>query len=460
MSDRRQKNQLELTFMSQPTGEARGGSRQGTESLRAKDNPEHPAARQTLMEEVCETKNLKQALRRIKANRGSAGIDGMQVEQLAEHLIANWATLREQLRKGTYKPQPVKRVEIDKPDGGKRKLGIPTVLDRFVQQAVSQVLQKQWDHTFSPHSHGFRENHSAHGAVSEAQGYIAEGYGWVVDLDLEKFFDRVNHDRLMSRIATRIGDERMLKLIRGFLKAGVMEQGLVSPSTEGTPQGGPLSPLLSNIVLDELDRELARRGHKFVRYADDCNIYVKSRRAGQRVMDSIGVYITRKLRLRINGEKSAVGKPHERMFLGFSFTAVGAVRRRIASKSLKRFERRVRQLTRRTVGASLEQVIAKLNEYTQGWYGYFGFSEARSVLKELDAWTRRRLRALIWTQWKTYKRRYGQLLRRGIRFDEARGQAGTRHGPWRTSNARILCRALPNTYFDTLGLFRLYGNAA
>src|SRR5262250_3289751 len=298
-SDMRQKNtQTSLDFHSAPTGETRRATGEGTESLPTVHTPENPASTNQLMEEICERENLKQALQQVKSNKGSPGIDGMTVEELPDYLEQHWPVIREQLLNGTYEPKPVRRVEIEKPDGGgMRQLGIPTVLDRFVQQAVMQVLQRQWDPKFSDHSYGFRPGRSAHQAVAQAQNYIAAGYGWVVDLDLEKFFDRVNHDKLMGQIVKRVEDKRLRKLIRAFLNAGVMENGLVSPSVEGTPQGGPLSPLLSNLVLDELDRELMRRGHRHVRYADDCNIYVRSERAGQRVMKSITRFITQKLKL-------------------------------------------------------------------------------------------------------------------------------------------------------------------
>src|SRR5215475_1566080 len=313
MSDKRQKNQLELAFMDESRGEAPRVSAEGTESLAEKRGTESLAIGEQLMEEVCERENCKQALARVKANKGSPGVDGMTVRDLPGYLQQHWPVLREQLLSGTYKPQPVKRVEIPKPDGGVRKLGIPTVLDRFIQQAVMQVLQDRWDRTFSFNSYGFRPGRSAHQAVERAQQYIADGYRVVVDLDLEKFFDRVNHDRLMAKIAERISDKRLLKLIRAFLRAGVMEGGLVSPAEEGTPQGGPLSPVLSNIVLNELDQELERRGHRFTRYADDCNIYVCSRRAGERVMRSVTRLLTRKLKLRVNSEKSAVARHRLRL---------------------------------------------------------------------------------------------------------------------------------------------------
>src|SRR5271165_7024137 len=343
-NDMRQKNsQKNLDFNSTPTGEARTARGEATESFSARHAPENPAGTLRLMEEVCERENLKAALRRVKDNKGSPGVDGMTVNELPVYLKQHWPTIREQLLNGTYKPQPVRRVEIPKPDGGgSRKLGIPTALDRFVQQAVLQVLQPQWDPTFSEHSYAFRPGRSAHQAVAQAQKNIAEGYSWVVDLDLEKFFDRVNHDKLMGQIAKRVEDKRLRKLIRAFLNAGVMENGLVSPSVEGTPQGGPLSPLLSNLVLDELDRELERRGHRYLRYADDCNIYVRSERAGQRVMESIARFITQKLKLKVNETKSAVARPQERKFLGFSFSAGPEIKRIIAPKALERFKHRVR----------------------------------------------------------------------------------------------------------------------
>src|SRR3954449_3344121 len=317
MDDKRQKNQLVLAFMEEGRSEAPTASVEGTELSAGKRGTESPAITEQLMEEVCGRENCKQALKRVKANKGSAGVDGMTVQQLPDYLKQHWPAIREQLLNGTYEPKPVRRVEIPKPDGGVRKLGIPTVLDRLIQQAVMQVLQRHWDRTFSEGSYGFRPGRSAHQAVAQAQQYIAEGYGWCVDLDLEKFFDRVNHDKLMGQVARRVEDKRLRKLIRAFLSAGVMENGLVNPSVEGTPQGGPLSPLLSNLVLDELDRELERRGLRFVRYADDCNIYVRSERAGQRVMESITRFITQKLRLKVNEAKSAVERPQERKFLGF-----------------------------------------------------------------------------------------------------------------------------------------------
>ncbi|MBI2540018.1 MAG: group II intron reverse transcriptase/maturase [Deltaproteobacteria bacterium] len=377
------------------------------------------------MEEVIERDNLREALRRVKANKGSPGVDGMRVDEVAGYLKEHWPGIRQQLLSGTYKPQPVKRVEIPKPGGGIRKLGIPTVLDRFIQQAAMQVLQRRWDPMFSRHSYGFRPKRSAHQAVAQAQQYIAEGYRWVVDIDLEKFFDRVNHDKLMGEVAKRITDKRVLKLIRAYLNAGVMENGLVSAMGEGTPQGGPLSPLLSNVVLDGLDRELERRGHRFVRYADDCNLYVRSLRAGQRVMESISNFITVRLKLRVNSEKSAVGRPWERKFLGFSFTLNREPRRRIAQAALKRFKGRVRELTRRTRGVSLEEMVKQLTVYLRGWQEYFGFCQTPSVLQSLDEWVRHRLRATAWKQWKRGRTRFGELRRRGVGKDLAAQTAGS-----------------------------------
>jgi RNA-directed DNA polymerase len=408
-----------------------------------------------MMEEVCQAENLWAALRRVQANKGSPGVDGMSVQALPGYLKEHWTAIREQLLEGTYRPQPVKRVEIPKPDGGVRKLGIPSVVDRFIQQAVLQVLQEQWDPTFSEHSYGFRPGRSAHQAVAQAQQYIAQGHGWVVDIDLEKFFDRVNHDKLMGRVAKRVEDKRMLKLIRAFLNAGVMENGLVSPTDEGTPQGGPLSPLLSNLVLDELDRELEERGHRFVRYADDCNIYVRSQRAGQRVMDGVSRYITGKLKLKVNASKSAVARPRERKFLGFSFTSGKEPQRRIAPKALQRFKERARELTRRTRGISLHGMVEQLSSYLRGWRGYFGHCQTPSVLRDLDSWLHRRLRAVAWKQWKRGRRRFAELMRLGVGKDLAAQTAGSPHGPWRLARSPALSFAFPTAFWASLGLPRL-----
>ena len=451
-SDMQQNIQTELNFSSTPAGEAREAGREETELLPATNDPESPARTNRLMEEVCERENLKEALRRVKANKGSAGIDRMTVDGIADYLKQHWPAIREQLLSGTYQPKPVRRVEIPKPDGGVRKLGIPTVLDRFIQQAVMQVLQRQWDPTFSDHSYGFRPGRSAHQAVAQAQRYIAEGHSWCVDLDLEKFFDRVNHDKLMGQIAKRVGDKRLLKLIRAFLNAGVMENGLVSPSVEGTPQGGPLSPLLSNLVLDELDRELERRGHRFVRYADDSNIYVRSQRAGQRVMKSVTRFITQKLKLKVNETKSAVARPQERKFLGFSFTASPEAKRVIAPQALDRFKQRIREITRRAKGVSMKTTIEELAPFMRGWRSYFGFCETPEVLVSLTRWVRLRIRAAMWRQWKTPRRRREALIELGVRSRLASNTAGSGLGPWYLAKAKALSVGLSNAYLSSLGL--------
>jgi RNA-directed DNA polymerase len=455
--DKQQNIQIELDFSSALTGEAREAGREETESSGVTNGPESPARTDRLMEEVCERENLKEALRQVKANKGSPGVDGMTVGGITDYLKQHWPAIREQLLNGTYEPKPVRRVEIPKPDGGGvRKLGIPTVLDRLIQQAVLQVLQKRWDRTFSDHSYGFRPGRSAHQAVAKAQQYIAEGCSWCVDFDLEKFFDRVNHDKLMGQIAKRVEDKRLLKLIRAFLNAGVMENGLVSPSVEGTPQGGPLSPLLSNLVLNELDRELERRGHRFVRYADDCNIYVRSERAGQRVMESVTRFITQKLKLKVNESKSAVARPQERKFLGFSFTAGLAVKRVIAPKALDRFKRRVREITRRAKGVSIETTIEELAPYMRGWRSYFGFCETPVVLQYLTRWVRLRLRAALWRQWKTRRRRRAALVALGVSERLASNTASSGRGPWYLARSKALSVGLSNAYFKSLGLPSLF----
>jgi RNA-directed DNA polymerase len=455
VSEERQKSQGELAFPDGARGEAPKAARGGTEASTAKRRTESPTDTEQLMEEVCERENLRKALRRVRANRGAPGVDGMSVGQLPGHLREHWPILRDQLLSGAYRPQPVKRVEIAKPDGGVRKLGIPTVLDRFIQQAVLQVLQRRWDPTFSEHSFGFRPNRSAHQAVAQAQVYIAEGYGWVVDIDLERFFDRVNHDVLMGRVAKRVVDKRVLKLIRAFLCAGVMEGGLRSPSEEGTPQGGPLSPLLSNLVLEDLDRELERRGHRFVRYADDCNIYVRSERAGQRVMEGVSRYITKRLKLRVNRDKSAVARPGARTFLGFSFTGGSTPKRRIAPKALKRLKKRVRELTRRTRGVSLEQMVQGLSDYLRGWRSYFAYCETPSVFRGLDSWITRRMRCVAWKQWKRGRTRFKRLVSRDVGRRLAAQTAGSPHGPWHLSRSPALHYALPDAFFRSLGLPKL-----
>jgi len=404
------------------------------------------------MEAVVERENLKKALAQVKRNKGAPGIDGMTVEALDPYLKEHWLTLRAQLLEGTYKPQPVQRVEIPKASGGVRPLGIPTVLDRFIQQAVMQALQADWDGTFSEMSFGFRPGRSAHQAVEQAQAHIASGYAVVADIDLEKFFDRVNHDILMGLVAKRVTDKRILKLIRGSLTAGVLEGGLISPTEQGTPQGGPLSPLLSNLMLDVLDKELEKRGHRFVRYADDCNMYVRSQRAGERVMAGIEGFLAKRLKLKVNKAKSAVAKPSVRKFLGFSFTGGKEPRRRIAPQVLARFKAKVRELTRRTRGQSLTQIAKGLSTYLIGWRGYFGFCQTPSVLRRLDEWLRRRLRAIAWKQWRRGPTRFAELRRCGVGRDLAAQTAGSPHGPWRLANSPALAIAMPIAFFRSLGL--------
>jgi len=455
MGGRRQKIQYQLALFAESRGEAPMASNEGTEPPVAGRETESRAEDEQLMEEAVSPENAQAALERVISNRGAPGADGMTVDELPAWLRSNWPTLGKSLLDGSYRPQPVLRVEIPKPSGGMRKLGIPTVVDRFVQQMLLQVLQRRLDPQFSEHSYGFRPGRSAHQAVAQAQEYIAEGCSWVVDIDLEKFFDRVNHDMLMGRLAKRVSDKRVLRIVRAFLNAGVMEEGLVHPSDEGTPQGGPLSPLLSNLLLDDLDRELEERGLSFVRYADDCNIYVGSRRAGERVMASVTRWLEKKLKLRVNREKSAVDRPWRRKFLGFSFTHHRQPERRIAPEAVVRFKRTVRSLTRRSTGHSLQAIMARLSRYLRGWLGYFGFCQTPSVLAELEEWIRRRLRCLVWKQWKRGKTRFRELVRRGVSAPEARQTAGSAHAMWRISMTLALNVALPNAYFAELGLPQL-----
>jgi RNA-directed DNA polymerase len=453
MRDGRQKSLWDS--LAEGEGEARRAAQRGTETRAAKPETESPATTSQLMEVIVSGDNMRKAYRRVRANKGAPGVDGMTVAQLGPHLVEHWPRYREQLLAGVYKPQPVRQVLIPKPDGGQRMLGVPTVVDRLIQQAVLQVLQPEWDATFSEHSYGFRPGRSAHQAVAAAQRIIAEGHGWVVDLDLEKFFDRVNHDVLMSRVARRVSDKRVLKLIRGFLTAGILAHGLVSPREEGTPQGGPLSPLLSNLLLDEWDKELEARGHRFVRYADDCNLYVRSERAGQRVLASVTAWLSRRLRLKVNAAKSGVARPSASKFLGFSFTGGKEPKRRVAPQALKRFKQRVRELTRRGRGVALAQMVAELRKYLVGWRGYYGFCQWTSVLRELDRWIRRKLRCLLWKQWKQGRTRFKELQARGVGHVLAARTAGSAKSLWRVSASPALSYALPNAFFDALGLPRL-----
>ena len=424
----------------------------------AKRRTERPMFDEDLMETICARDNLRAALKRVRQNQGSPGVDGMSVEELPGYLKEHWLAIKELLLKGEYAPRAVKRVEIPKPGKGseKRKLGIPCVVDRFIQQAVLQVLQPRWDPSFSESSFGFRPGRSAHRAIAVAQSYMEVGYGVVVDIDLAQFFDRVNHDRLMSRLAPRMADKRVLKLVRAYLKAGIMEGGLVSVPMEGTPQGGPLSPFLSNVVLDELDKELESRGHRFVRYGDDCNIYVKTPRAGERVMSGVRRFITKRLKLKVNEAKSAVDIPQHRKFLGFTFTGGRSPnRRKIAPESLKRFRAHVRRLTRRNWGIRLAERVRRLAIYLRGWRGYFGYCETPSVLRDLDSWIRRRLRCVQWKHWKVYQRRKAELIRLGVDAGLAHTTAWSPKGPWRLSHTPGVRIALNIRYFDAMGLPRL-----
>ena len=408
-----------------------------------------------LMEIICERENIRRALQRVRSNKGAPGVDGMTVDQLPSYLRKCWPQIKEDLLNGTYKPMPVRRKEIPKPQGGVRLLGIPTAMDRLIQQAVAQVLQQIWDPVFSDSSFGFRSGKCQHDAIYQAKRYVEEGCRHVVDMDLSKFFDRVNHDRLMSRLATRVHDKRLLKLIRNFLTAGVMIGALVESTEEGTPQGGPLSPLLSNIVLDELDKELERRGLRFVRYADDFIIFIRSKRAAVRVMESISRFITRKLKLKVNQEKSKITHPWWMCFLGFSFTSKrGDTRIRIHSKSIKRLKERVRELTDRNCGRSIYQIIFQLNQYLRGWWNYYRITQGISMFRSINGWIMRRLRAIYWKQWKNPRTRVRELRKRGIFHRQAVTTGNARKGPWRMSRVKWIIIALKNAYFQrNLGLF-------
>ncbi|ANB59628.1 group II intron reverse transcriptase/maturase [Anoxybacteroides amylolyticum] len=409
-----------------------------------------------LMERILSRGNLLTALKRVEQNKGSHGIDGMSVKDLRRHLYENWDSLREELRTGTYQPAPVRRVEIPKPNGGVRMLGIPTVTDRFIQQAIAQVLTPIFDPTFSENSYGFRPNRRAHDAVRKAKEYIKEGYRWVVDIDLEKFFDKVNHDQLMGILAKRIEDRILLKLIRKYLQSGVMINGVVQITEEGTPQGGPLSPLLSNILLDQLDKELEARGHQFVRYADDCNIYVKSWKAGQRVMKSVSTFLEQHLKLKVNREKSAVDRPWKRKFLGFSFTFHKDPKVRIAKESMERLKRKIREITSRSKPYPMEVRVERLNQYLTGWCGYFALADTPSKFKEIDEWIRRRLRMCEWKQWKKPKTRVRKLIGLGIPEYKAYEWGNTRKKYWRIAHSPILHKTLDNSYWSQRGLKSLY----
>lgn len=405
-----------------------------------------------LLVRVLERENLQRALKQVRRNKGAPGIDGMSVDELPEYLKHHWPTIRCDILAGRYRPQPVRRVEIPKPDGRKRMLGIPTVLDRFIQQSIAQIVQAQWEPHFHPHSYGFRPQRNAHQAVRRLQADVRDGHDWVVDLDLESFFDRVNHDRLLYRLRRHVGDAALLRLIGAFVKAGAWVDGQRQPSRMGVPQGGPLSPVLANVVLDEMDWELDRRGHRFARYADDCNIAVKSERAGQRVMRSVTRWIEDSLRLTVNSRKSAVDRPWNRTFLGFTLS-----RRdkglKVADKAIDKFKNRVRELSRRTRGQSLSQIVVELRITLLGWKAYFGITEVLSPLRELDKWIRRRLRCYAWKQWGS--RGYRELRHRGVSVREAWNVSKSAHGPWRISKTPALSLALPTRFFSGMGLPQL-----
>lgn len=457
MSNDHASDQFELPLESR--GEAPMVERSG-EAGRAVSGEERSGsdhlAMESLMEMVVERGNAIRALKRVRRNKGSPGIDGMCVEELSDFLREHWMTIREQLLAGSYRPSAVKRQEIPKSDGGVRELGIPTVLDRFIQQAILQVLQPQFDPTFSEHSHGFRPGRGAHDAVRKAQRYIGEGRRWVVDVDLEKFFDRVNHDVLMGKLGNRISDGRMLRIIRRYLEAGVMANGVVTERHEGTPQGGPLSPLLANVLLDDVDKELERRGHAFVRYADDCNVYVRSKRAGERVMKGLHVFYA-KLRLRVNEEKSAVARVWGRKFLGYSFwVAKGrAVKCSVAAKALNDFKERIRQITRRNGGRSMTQITEELRSYIRGWKEYFRLAATPGIFGDLEQWLHRRLRAVQLKQWKRGTTMYRELRSRGVPERLARAGAANARRWWRMAAHGASKTAIPNKYFDNIGIPRL-----
>jgi len=422
-----------------PEDEARAGSRR----------EDAPVCLPNLLERALERSNMFRALRRVRRNQGAPGVDGMTVEELSAYLSSHWPEIREALLNGTYRPQPVLRKEIPKAGGGVRELGIPTVLDRLIQQALAQVLQAEWDRHFSRFSFGFRPRRSAHQAITCAQQFLREGYAWVVDLDLERFFDRVVHEALMSRVKRRIADPRVLKLINRYLKSGVMIGEILEPTEEGVPQGGPLSPLLANLLLDELDRELEKRGHRFVRYADDVNIYVRSRRAGERVLARVKSFLEKRLKLRVNVEKSAVDRPWHRELLGFTFISRD-LRRRVSDKALKALRCMVKQKTRRTLGVSFRSLMSGLSKALLGWRSYYGFSEVPSPLQEVEKWIRRRLRCYLWKQWG--RRGYRELKRRGVSTDLAWNTAKSAHGPWRLSQSPALTIALSAKNFRRMGL--------
>jgi len=453
MSSLRDEHRRQPTLDKGPTEQRQEVKLPGAEQ-RAEPSPVRDEGKPSveLWEQVWGRENLYTALKRVEGNAGAPGIDGMTVKDLRSYLKEHWLEIRAALESGAYKPSPVRRVEIPKPDGGMRLLGIPSVIDRLLQQAIAQVLTPIFERKFSPQSYGFRPGRSAHDAIKQAQEYTQEGYEWVVDIDLEKFFDRVNHDMLMARVAREVKDKRVLKLIRAYLNSGVMVNGVVMDTEEGRPQGGPLSPLLSNIMLDDLDKELEKRGHKFVRYADDCNIYVRTQRAGERVMESVREFLEKKLKLKVNPKKSKVDRATRVKFLGFSFYKhKGEMLIRVANRSLERFRDKLRRLTKRTRSGKLEDNIQEINTYVVGWIGYYRQANTPSVYEGLDSWIRRRLRQMVWKRWKRGTTRYRELVRMGVPKRWAQeGAGGT--SPWHMSASPVINEALSNGYFLGLGL--------
>jgi len=434
------------------TREKKDRGRQASTAVTGKTQPEA----MSLMEEVLRRENLIRALRRVRSNKGAPGIDGMTVEELTAYLKEHWTRIREELLEGGYEPQPVRRVEIPKPNGGGvRPLGIPTVLDRLIQQAILQVLSPIFDPYFSESSYGFRPGRGCHDALKAARGYVEAGYRWVVDVDLDKFFDRVNHDVLMARVARRIKDKRLLRLLRRYLRSGVMVEGVIQPREEGTPQGSPLSPLLSNILLDGLDKELERRGHRFCRYADDCNIYVKSKAAGERVMESLTQFLAKRLRLRVNRDKSAVDRPWKRDFLGYSMTWHTQPRLKVASDSINKVKARIREVIWKGRGRSLRKVMEELAPLLRGWVNYFRLSAVKIAFEEMDGWIRRKLRSILWRQWKKPRTRAKKLIERGIDKGRAYTSAYNGRGPWWNAGASHMNAAIPTKWFAQQGLLSL-----
>lgn len=455
MKDREPEKKIETSEADQRVADRKPAVAQASGSNFPGNEEPAESTQPSLMERMLERGNMLRALQAVEANQGAAGIDGMEVGQLRNYLRMHWAEIKEQLLKGMYEPKPVRRVDIPKPGGGTRMLGIPTVTDRLIQQAIHQILNPIWDEKFSPHSYGFRPGCSAAQAVKAAQSYVRTGKRWVVDMDLEKFFDRVNHDVLMARVRRRVKDERLLKLIRRYLQSGIMQNGLTEPRTEGTPQGGPLSPLLSNILLDDLDKELERRGHAFCRYADDCNIYVGSQRAAERVLQSLSQYLRDELKLTVNAKKSAVDRPWKRKFLGFSMTAQKQTRLRVAPQAVERFKDGLRQSFRKGRGRNVRAFILSLQPKLRGWASYFSVAETRNVFEDLDQWMRRKLRCLEWRKWKRPRTRLRKLIALGLDRESARLGAFNGRGPWWNAGATHMNAALPTAHLRKLGLISL-----